>query len=490
MSRLAFALLLALSPCLQARVSEPPVRESIDLSAVTLNRLVLQAPVAREAGLMPHSKKQLPLSVQLYLRPSGQLNFLSRAVQKAAAKIRHQLAPGSSQKDRLRDSDLLAGAVRDWLDVSLPLDPGVGWQSKPATDRRLAWPRVSAILEHGSADADGRVMAAVALLRALKVPARVAWARGHLTAQYWVPLKAEPVKKRKKGAKKAPKPPLGWWALLDPSLHEAEVDAWSLDPGVLARVAWFPEQDLNAPAEGWTRAVFAEGDSVAARAAFEASLALGRITGTAGASLSLSRSAQDALQGLTRSSVTLWVLTVQRYELQSEGTMAGMDPIDILTPYRPHLASWGRELNGSVRELELEAQGLFSDRPLRLRLSNGKARDEWKSPPPALGVQHYVSFGLRRFGSVLEAKAEDGRIEGKLLRGDNLTPRKDWELHVTPMGASVSTQTLSTDENGRFGLTLTAAELSAPWVEISTPVEKGLLWNGDQQRVRLDEPQK
>lgn len=486
--RLVPFLLLSLAP-LALSAGAPPVRESLSLSHFTLNRLVLRPASRLEPAPLPPKREQLPLSVQLFLRPSGQLDLLAGSVQRAAAQVRRQVAPGASQAALLRETPRLAEAVRAWLDQHLPLDPAVDWQSRPATDRRLAWPKASQIIGHGRSDADGRVLAAVAVLRALGVPARTAYARGRLAAQYWVPARQPPAPAPAASAQaqRAPRPPLGWWALLDEGLHEAEVDAWSLEPGVLAKLLWKPAQELRAPAEGWQRAVFAEGDSPTARAAFEASVELGRLTATAGALDSLSAAAQAALEGLTRGTATLWVLTAQHYRLKVDGAMMGMDPVDILTPYRPHLGDPQREARSVVREMELEAQGLWSDRPRRLRLVNGRLRDEWKSPPPALGVQHYSSFGLRRFGSVLQAQRQGDAVSGRLLRADNLSPRAGWEISVTPHGLTAPTRTIHADADGRFSLDLDPQEAAAEWVLLSTPEEPQLLWRGDQQRLRRPE---
>jgi hypothetical protein len=94
---------------------------------------------------------------------------------------------------------------------------------------------------------------------------------------------------------------------------------------------------------------------------------------------------------------------------------------------------------------------------------------------------------VRRFGSVLQAQREDHRISGILLRADNLSPRADWELSVTPQGLSYSTRTLRSDAEGRFELLLDEVEAAAPWVELSTPQESQLLWRGDRQRVLAPE---
>ncbi|HTB35023.1 MAG TPA: hypothetical protein VK842_09175, partial [bacterium] len=424
--------------------SEPPVRESVDLRVVSLNRLELQPQAEPAWGLLPLKSKELPTSVQLYLKPSGQLDSLSRAVQKGAAQIRRAVAPGAKQKDRLRDASLLASALRDWLDINLPVDPSVDWARQSALDQREAWPKASAILANGKADEDGRALAAVALLRSLKVPARVALARGHWCAQYWralQPVKEKPQPKARKGGKNkgpgAPRPPLGQWCLLDPGLNDWDVDAYSLNAGTLARVAWKPAEELSAWPLGWDRVAFANGDSLSARAAWSASLALGRLSATAQA-LPLSVAATAALQSVTQGSATLWVLTVQPWRFQVEGALGPLEPVQILTGYRPDLASWGRERRGVVQEMELAAQGIWSDRPEHLRVRGGALADDWSSPPPALGVLHSYRVGLRGHQSVLQAQWLGDQLSGVLLRSDNLSPRSGWTVSATAEGLSAT----------------------------------------------------
>jgi hypothetical protein len=465
--------------------SEPPVRESIDLTVVSLNRLVLQPQAEPAWGLLPLKSKQLPASVQLYLKPSGQLDSLSRLVQKSAAQIRRAVAPGARQKDKLRDADLLAAALRDWLDINVPLDPSVDWARQSALDQREAWPKASAILANGKADEDGRALAAVALLRALKVPARVAWARGHWSAQYWralQPVKEKAQPKARKGRKNkgsaAPRPPLGQWCLLDTALRDWDVDAYSLNAGTLARVAWKPAEDLSAWALGWDRVAFADGDSQAARAAWSASTDLGRLSATATA-LPLSLAAGSTLQSLTQGTATLWVLTVQTWRLQVDGALAPLDPVQLLTPYRPDLASWGREGRGVVKEMELAAQGLWTDRPQRLRLHNGAQADDWSSPPPALGVLHSYRLGLRGHQSVLQATWEGDQLSGVLLRCDNLSPRGGWTVSASAQGLSAAPMVLGVDDQGLFRATVSPFLDGAPWLNLgSSGMEKS-----DFQRV-------
>jgi hypothetical protein len=453
----SFALVICLGlSALCAAGTQPPVQESVDLRLVTLNRLELEPVAEPRWGLLPLRPKDLPRSVQPYLKPSRQLDHLHRQVQKAAAMVRRAVAPGAAQKDRLRDAALVAQALREWLDVSLPLDRASDWGRQAALDHREAWPKASAILMAGKADEDGRALAAVALLRALKVPARVAWARGHLAAQYWSALAAgpkSPLAKRPKGklhaASKAPQPPLGQWRLLDPALDDWDVDAWSLDAGDLARLTWRPQEELTALDEGWERQAFAAGDSLAAHAAFADALALGHLSPTASAQ-ALSPLAAASLRGLTQGSATLWVLSIQRWRLQTLGALSALDPIELTTPYRPQLASWGRERRGSVRALELEAQGVWSDREPRLKRHSGSLADVWSSPPPALGVLHAYRLSLRRPASVLQAQWQGDEVRGVLLRADNLSPRQGWVVKVDAGLLTGVSQVLTVKDDGSF----------------------------------------
>jgi hypothetical protein len=490
MKKALFLLLASLVPVAFGAVadrSQAPVNDSILLTRLTLNRLELAAPRPSNAGLLPEKKERLPLSVQLYLKPSGQLNSLSAGLQKAAQKLRGRVAPGKKQKDRLRDSPALAEAVWAYLNEVLPVNSAENPGAQPRTDWRLAWPSASETLAAGKADADGRAMVEVALLRALRVPARTAWAQGHLAAQYWVALAPEPAKAverapakgKKKGKKSkpkkssAPKTPLGYWALLDPRLQDADVEAWSLDNGVLKRLHWMPEQELSVQRLGWHRKVYAAGESATALADLAALSQSGRWTLDAA-----SPTAQPDLGAAGR----FYVLTQESFRLECQGTMAPADAVDMLSPYRPQLPQWGRELAPRVSTLELEAQALWSDRPDRVRWRSGKKLgDEWQSPPPALGVLHYMSFGLRRPNSVLQATRSATEVSGVFLRGDNLTPRTGWVLQLAPQGVSTPTQTLTLGEDAHFSLSLTAQEQTVPALEIRTEAEQGPRLRGDLQ---------
>jgi hypothetical protein len=153
---------------------------------------------------------------------------------------------------------------------------------------------------------------------------------------------------------------------------------------------------------------------------------------------------------LTQGSATLWVLSIQRWRLQTLGALSALDPIELTTPYRPQLASWGRERRGSVRALELEAQGVWSDREPRLKRHSGSLADVWSSPPPALGVLHAYRLSLRRPASVLQAQWQGDEVRGVLLRADNLSPRQGWVVKVDAGLLTGVSQVLTVKDDGSF----------------------------------------
>jgi hypothetical protein len=96
-------------------------------------------------------------------------------------------------------------------------------------------------------------------------------------------------------------------------------------------------------------------------------------------------------------------------------------------------------------------------------------------------VLHYLSFGLRRPGSVLQAVRTATEVSGVFLRADNLTPRSGWVLQLAPRGVSIATQTLILGADAHFSLSLTAQEQAVPMLELRTEPEQGPRLRGDLQ---------
>lgn len=446
-------------------LDEPPVRDHVSLAAVTLSRIV-PGPAAKdlELALLPEKENQLPNSVRLYLKPSKQLNSNTLPVQKAAQVVRRKVAPGAKQAKDLRDVQKLVEAVDAYIAENLKEDAALDDGLRPATDWRLAWPMASAILTRGTAEAAGREIVRVAMLRSLKVPARTCFAGGRLRTQYWQPVKPlpgavlpkavakKPVKGKSKKGYKAPYtgPVLGRWMLAGTLAAGETIDAYSLDQGTLALLKWEPAQELAVKVESFERVYFSQDMEVDARAAYGLALRDGRVMpGHGGA-------ADAASYQSLSSNAFVFALTVWRVRLTTDGSMAPMEPVDLISPYQPHLASWNREAAPALREMEVEKDGagLWSDRPERMKLRQGKATDEWASPPPALGVLHYLACGLRRPGNVLEAALEAGKLKGKFLRADNLNPQAGAGLVVEARSDTATALTFTTQADGAFDVEL------------------------------------
>jgi hypothetical protein len=138
-----------------------------------------------------------------------------------------------------------------------------------------------------------------------------------------------------------------------------------------------------------------------------------------------------------------------------------------------------------VRELELEEQGLWSDRPSRFRLRKGSLGHEWSSPPPALGVLHWISFGLPKHAQVLQAKRSSVAVDGVLLRADNLSPQTGRSVMLVPQGLSTTARGAQVGEDGHFGFTLTPAENESEALILST--EGG---NGQETQILMNNEEK
>jgi hypothetical protein len=133
-----------------------------------------------------------------------------------------------------------------------------------------------------------------------------------------------------------------------------------------------------------------------------------------------------------------------------------MDPLnelEVLVPYVPHLKSWGSEEPPKVRRLETfqEMQALWTNRPERLRNGVEGVHDEWKSPPPTLGTQHYLSAYFRRPPDILEASLKGLTLTGLVVRSDSLQKREGVKVEVEYLGLSTTPKILLNPEaTGRF----------------------------------------
>jgi hypothetical protein len=456
----------------------PPVEESLGFAVVTLNHLELESPAPLSARNLPKSPFDLPTSVRPYLRPTKHIDSASAPVEKAARAVLKVLVPGPHRPDLSRDSRAVAGAVQAWLTKHLlPISP----TALTGIDLREARPKVSELLKAGAADPDGRACAAVALLRALRVPARLAYARGGLEPQIWIEAqrsgagtpKSAPEKRSKHALKPAaPKVPEGWWECLDAGYGDPDVDAWSLDSSEPELLRWKPAQELSIARERWERVVFDESDTQDARAAFREALASGRIPVQKRAK-SLAVGTADVLENPAGPHGGLWELTVVGYRATVEGALAPLESMQVLTPYRPDYGTWGREQRGVLRANALDAQGVWCDRPDRLRV-HLDLKDEWASPPPALGMLHWYDFGVKGDQQAFEARRAPGRIDGVVLRADNLSPRSGWRITVSSTWSTATAQA-STGKEGRFSVALDPALDAAELLNVvaSSPTEEG-----------------
>jgi hypothetical protein len=439
--------------------SEPPVRDSIQVSAAVLVQGETVATPAFHGEWTVLPAKKLPSSVSIYLKPSKVVDSRSDTVRKAAAQALRLMGQGLS-KQTLADPKLMAEAARDWVDMNLA-QPGEDFESRPyATDTRTLLPKASQLIQLGQADWDGRVRVRLALLRALGVPARSAWLRGRSTIQYWAEwLKDEPdsPKQKKSGAatKEAPKLK-GEWVLDETSFPGESPEAWSLDATELAPALWLPEQELAYEAT-LEQAYFALSETALATQTLDFIRANGAMP------LSLSARALPPRKGP-------WLMLANhRARFFTEGSMEALNPLELLLPYRPKLANWGSQQRPVPDSLQTLAAAFWTDRPDRARTKkNGDWTDEYKSPPPAYGILHYASISLRKPASILDAHLEGNQVVGKLLRRDSLAPRAHWDIQVRLLGSkSMESLSSTTDSLGGFRVPLDAAQAKAAWIRVS-----------------------
>lgn len=460
--------------------AEPPIYDSLRLSAGVLVRGET-APEAHFSGEWTKKpQKNLPLSVGIFLKPSQVINSSTLKVQSAARSALRLLGPATNQVSS--DPALLAGAVRAWVDLNLK-EPGADESDRAfAVDPRLARPKASEIISRGWADHEGRVRVRLAMLRSLGVPARACWFRGAAGVQYWAQwIKDEEDRPKAKG--KGPSQPKGQWVLDESAFRGEEVDAWSMDPGDLAVAFWEPAQELSVTSR-LERAYFSISDSAQAQAGLEYAKAHGRLppltgSGPSAAGLALPPRARGGAKA------EWFMLSLHQARFRAEGPMNPLYPLDLITHFRPVLKSWG--LEAPPAKLGLLGQSFWTDRPERVRLRKNAPIDEWKSPPPAIGMLHYASVSLRRPASVLEAELKGTTLTGKLLRADSLSPRTGWDIEVAFPGlAGALTRTAKTDAKGVFSLPLEAPETAAEWIYLSGGTGNQKL--GTWDRVLIEGP--
>jgi hypothetical protein len=437
--------------------SEPPVRDSIRLSAaVMVQGESAPAPFFSGDWCKVPSKK-LPSSISVYLKPSNVIDSHSGPVRKAAHAALGLLGPGAA-KAALDDPRLLAEAVRAWVDLNLG-PPDENYEPRPyAIDLRLLLPKASQLITIGQADWPGKVRVRLALLRALGVPARACQFRGEAALEYWAqwiqdekgPREAA-TKSKSKLKKGGPSKPKGEWVLDETAFAGETVEAWSMDAEDLAPALWLPEQEL-AYESSLERAYYSLSETTQALAALDEVKRDGRLPQEAAAR------ALPPRQGA-------WLLVANhRARFSTEGAMEALDPMELLLPYRPKLASWGSQARPVPESLETLAQAFWTDRPDRIHVKKAGWTDEYKSPPPAYGMLHYASLKLRKPASVLDATLSGAKISGKLLRRNSLAPRANWQIVVTAAGL---TKTAKTDAQGGFSLDLGTDLPKGGWIKVS-----------------------
>ena len=441
--RLALAALSIAGPLWAG--SEPPLLDSMRISAAVLLKAEPARPSELTGEWQKWPSKKLPLSASLYLKPSNVIDSRSEKVKKAARQALALLGRGAA-KPALEDPRILADAARGWTELYLTAPDDHAQARFYAMDSRLRIPKASAIIGLGQADHEGRVRVRAALLRAMGVPARIVSLRGEAELEYFAALHSDAPTKLK-----------GMWVLDATQFGGEPVEATALDPGDLAFALWKPEQELGKEAV-IERAYYSLSDTAKAMADLDYVKAYGRLP------LSASTRVLPPRKGS-------WLLLANhRARFSTEGGMEALSALDLLLPYRPRLASWGSEARPVPDSLDTVATASFSDRPSRLRnFKKGDWVDEYKSPPPAYGVLHYATFSTRKPQSVLDAKLVGGTLKGKLLRRDSLAPSAGWDVTVALSGTAkpLPDKKASTDATGEFSIELSPEELKARFLTVA-----------------------
>ncbi len=412
-------------------------------------------PVPAAAGL----GAKVPPSVAPYLRPSVAIDSQHPSILALGRKVLGRLVGCALPADAVLAEQAVDAVLDQALQVSLDDDIS----TRASTEWRMAWDKASVILRRGATDSAGRARVKVALLRAIKIPARLAWARGQLVTQVWQPgpKLLGPVSKNARASV------AGQW-LGEEALFAGELlDSWSLESGDLARLRWAPAQELSVIQASVERAYFGADEAAAAQAALDHVKSYGALPSSA------------RLRAFPRARlrpgkpVPAWLLVVQRHTLRAQGVLNSGE-FEALLPYRAHLASWGAEPRPGVDEFRPHDLVFWTDRPARVRLrANGLPQEGWSSPPPALGVTRLISFRYRQPNSLLSASTQAGHLRGHIDRADNLAPRASWRVVAKSLDQAWSVQG-NTDAAGNFDLELPAKAKGR--VHLSSPEA------ADQQR--------
>jgi hypothetical protein len=471
--------LLLLCAGLQAG-SEPPIKDHIRLVAAALLKGQSADSAVFEGEWSKLPSKKLPASVAIYLKPTKSTDYLSAPVEKAAQQVLRSLGAGD-KSHALEDPALLAAALRAWLDSNIANQAPEDEEPRAyATDPRLVEPKASEILKRAWAGPQARVRLRVALLRALKVPARECWFRGQLGVQYWAAYlrnengpKPKPAPK-KKGSKanSGPTQPKGEWVLDETCFPGETVDAWSMDPGGLDLATWTPAQELELDSRV-ERAYYAVDESATAQGDLNYVRDHGHLPTAA------RKRAAAPRPGRAGKAKPWLMLVLHDARFTAEGSLAYLSPIEWMLPYRPALKNWGSEAKPSPESFESLGQVFWTDRPERVRAKNAKARDDWRSPPPAYGMLHDVFVSVHRPDAALDAELGGKKLSGKILRADSLAPKAGASVKLE-FRTPDSSRELKANESGEFETTLSPTEASSAWVYVSggSGEASALRWDG------------
>jgi hypothetical protein len=277
----------------------------------------------------------------------------------------------------------LCRAVDAWLEKKLPLAESAG-RLPAVADFRAAWPRASALIAAKKADLFARARVRLALLRALGLPARHCWVRGEPHVQTWISFARE-TRRRSSSA------PLGQWELDSPLMQGESVDSWSLDASELPPLTWRSATPLALGPLKYHRAYYSLTESAQAQEDF----AYFREHGSLPARAASRTQAPSLLPG-QESGRNLIVAGFEASLSAPDGQpMPALPELEIITPYVPHLGSWGKEAPPAGGRLGVLDQAVWTDHPENLRKGQSGVTDDWQSPPPALGVVHYLSVGFK-----------------------------------------------------------------------------------------------